>query len=295
MTAGPIFAALLAVGRSGFTPMNELQPLFYVFVGLITGNVTVVTVVVSITQLLLSRELNSPDELRARMEGTIDYRERVEDTAGRVAPIRPLQFLRLLVENSRTEAQRLGGLAVSETGGEVADEIDSIAAEVTERADDVDGLLQESGVSTFDVLSVTLTTNYAGEINALRRIKSQRGDRLPERVERSIDDLVHSIQRIDIARQYFKVVSLEEELAVLSRLLVSLGLPSVIVVAAGPFSFTATRGASVSPSALVVPVSAMIAVGLLPLIVLLAFSLRIATVSQRTAATVPFTTPTQEK
>ena len=43
----------------------------------------------------------------------------------------------------------------------------------------------------------------------------------------------------------------------------------------------------------VLPVS--LVVGLLPLVLLFSFILRIATVSERTAATIPFTTPEQEK
>ena len=39
----------------------------------------------------------------------------------------------------------------------------------------------------------------------------------------------------------------------------------------------------------------IITIGLLPISLLFAFILRIATVSQRTAATLPFTTPRQEK
>lgn len=107
-----VIAAFFAVaGLLGWFPMRRIQPTYYVFSALISGNLTLVTVVVSINQLLLSRELKSPGELESQMENVIEYRKEVEDAAGEIAPVRPMGFLRLLFENTRREAQRTGGLA----------------------------------------------------------------------------------------------------------------------------------------------------------------------------------------
>lgn len=110
LTAAGVFLLLSAVTVSKLAPLEDLQPLFYVLGGLIGGNLTVITVVVSINQLLLSRELQAPPDLQSQIEGIIEYRSDVEDAAGQVAPVEPLGFLRLLFENTRGEAQRLGGL-----------------------------------------------------------------------------------------------------------------------------------------------------------------------------------------
>lgn len=48
-------------------PLVNAQALFYAYSGLIAGNLMLVTVVVSINQLLLSRELQTPGELRNQM------------------------------------------------------------------------------------------------------------------------------------------------------------------------------------------------------------------------------------
>lgn len=159
----------------------------------------------------------------------------------------------------------------------------------------MDELFQTSDASTFTVLSATLTTNYAREIHHLRQIRDQFGGRLPERVFGSINDLIDRLQDIDIARQYFKTLYLQEELSVLSRLRFYVGLPSVGLVAVGLYMLTASNGASVPRPDLAIIVPAITTIGLLPLIVLFAFVLRLATVTQRTAATLPFTTPSQEK
>lgn len=295
ITVAVLFVFLAAASRSRFAPWETSQPLFYIFVGLISGNITVITVVVSISQLLLSKELKTPDELRSQVNSATKYRNNVRETVGRVPPVRPLEFLRLLFETTRQDAQRLGGLTMSEMGVPVYEEIDQVVTEITTRADRVDRVLRGPGSTTINVLSVTLTTNYAEEIRRLRQIQLESDDRLPANVDEAIDGLVGHLEDIDIARQYFKTIYLQEELAVLSRQLFYVGLPAVTIVASGLFLFTASSGGSVSRPVLTVLVPAIVAIGFAPLAVLFAFVLRIATVSQRTAAMLPFTTPAQER
>jgi hypothetical protein len=294
LTTLAIFAFVLAVSASPYSPLEDQQPIFYAFSSLISGNLTIVTVVVSINQLLLSRELRTPSELETEIEGMVDYRRKIEDAAGQVAPVEPLGFLRLIFETARQQAQQLGGLAVTETDERVAEDVDRVVTKLTQKFDRIDTLLQSRNVGTFQVLATTLGTNYAREINKLRRIKSGHGDQLPADVEDSIDDLVHHLQDIDVARQYLKSIYLQQELASLSRLLFYTGLPSVTVVAAALLLFTAPGQAHLPEPVVTLLVPAVVTVGLFPLTVLFAYILRTATVARRTAAVIPFTVPTQE-
>lgn len=294
ITAGLLLAFILGVSMSDFTPLSSYQPLFYVFGGLISGNLTLITVIVSINQLLLSRELRTPNELRSEIDGMIEYRSDIEDAAGEIAPVEPLGFLRLVVETNRQQAQQLGGVSVSETDESIAEDIDRVVRKITEQADRVDGLLQERDVGTFQVLSTTLDTNYAREINRLRRIKHRYGDELPTDVSQSIDELVDLLQDIDIGRQYLKSIYLQQELASLSRLLFYTGLPSVVIVATSLFVFTASNETALSDSVMTVLIPVVMTIGLFPLTVLFSFILRTATVARRTTAIIPFTAPAQE-
>lgn len=142
-------------------PLTDLQALFYVHSGLIAGNLTLITVVVSIDQLLLSRELQTPGELQDQIESVIEFHEDVEDATGEIAPVEPLGFLRLLVEGTREESQRLGGLSRDGVVGDGDEEIRDLVSEITRQMDEVDALLTQSDTGTFGVLSVLLETNYA--------------------------------------------------------------------------------------------------------------------------------------
>jgi len=290
-----VFAAFVALSVAGLAPYANKQPLYYAFSGLLSGNLTLITVVVAINQLLLSREFNTPGELESQMEGVVEYRSEVESITGRVAPVEPPGFLRLLVESTREQAQNLGGISVNEASDDVRDELDSIVSDVTAQADDVDRLLTESEQSTFKALATTLTTNYAPQIRRLHRIEHRRGDELPDDVADAIDGLVQRLKDVDVARQYFKTIYLQEELATLSRYLFYVGLVSVPVVVSGLLLLTDASGASVPTRYLPVLVPGMLTVGLTPLALLFAFIVRVATVTQRTVSTIPFTTSSQER
>lgn len=276
-------------------PLFDLQALFYVYSGLITGNFTLITVVVSINQLLLSRELQTPGELRTQIENVIEYRRDVEGAADEIAPVQPLGFLRLLVEATREQAQRLGGFSRNDTVQAGGDELASEASRLTEQIDQIDTLLRESETGTINVLLTLLRTNYAQEINRLRIIKERFEEELSPPVHDSIDEVIDRLQEIDVARQYFKAIYFQQELASLSRILLYVGLPAVAIATATLLVLTlpASEPEAIRHVDVLLPVS--LAVGFLPLSILCSYILRTATVTNLTAATLPFTTPEQEQ
>ncbi len=298
VAAGPFVAVVVAVATleaAGLVPLRSLQPTYYLFSGFIGGNLTLITVVVSINQLLLSRELQSPGELQDRIENVTGYRRDVEDAAGEVAPVQPLGFLRLLVEVARREAQRAGGFAAGEVPADVREDLDEVVEELTGNFDDIDALLQQSRVGTFHVLSATLTTNYAEPIKRIRKLRAAHDEDLPVDLQAALGELTDRLRQIDVARQYFKSVYLQEELSALSRILLYGGIPAEAMAAFVLLTYTAAGGAALPREALLAVIPLAVALAFLPLFLLASFVLRIATVTQRTVAVLPFTTPGQER
>lgn len=289
-----VTATVAVAERAGWVPLANVPPVYYVFSGFVTGNLTLITVVVSINQLLLSREFKSPGELEGQIENVVEYREAVEDHAGEVAPVEPLGFLELLFENTRREARRIGDAAFGTVGEEVREEIDDVVAELLADVDEVMALLDASDAGTFEVLSATLETNYAREINRIQRVTATHGDDLPTSVADPLDRLVTHLRNVDVARQYFKSLFLQQELSSLSRVLLYAGLPAETYSVLVLLGLTAgTESGLLGPTPLVVIVG--VAVGFLPLCLLFSYILRVATVTRRTVATIPFTTPEQEQ
>lgn len=287
-----IFGSLFALNA---VPLLDVQALFYVFSGLIAGNLTLITVVVSINQLLLSRQIQTPGELRTQIQNVIEYRRDVEEATDEIAPVQPQGFLRLLAEATREEAQRLGGLARDGAVDDGEDEIEAEVTELTERMDLLDSLLRESDEDTITVLSLLLETNYAQEINRLRRLEEEYREGLADSAHETIDDIIDRLQEIDVARQYFKSIYLQQELSSLSRLLLYIGLPAVATAVGSLLFLTvpADEPGALSYPAVFLPVS--LTIGFSPLVILCSYILRMATVTNLTAATLPFTTPEQER
>ncbi|SEV95055.1 hypothetical protein [Natrinema salifodinae] len=284
----------MALSLGGVAPLTDLQSLFYAFSGLISGNFTLITVVVSINQLLLSRELKSPGELESDIEETVDYRQEIESVANRTAPAEPSGFLRLVVESARRDAQRLGGIATTTAPADAGDEIDEIVSDLTDEFDRIDRLVQESDSGIFNTLSTMLETNFAHEIRRLDEVRRTNGDALSAEADAAIDDLLDRLRELDIARQYFKSVYLQVELSRLSRYLFYAGIPAVGVALGALFVLTGLSGPPLGRSVRAVVFPAAVAVGTFPLALLFSYILRTATVTERTAAITPFTTPEQE-
>lgn len=99
----------------------------YLFSSIFTGNITLITIVISINQLLLGRELKAPGETADQIDNIVEHRQDIENSADQLAPIDPSKFLHLLFENTRREAERLGDFTTGEMSDSVTDEIDRLS------------------------------------------------------------------------------------------------------------------------------------------------------------------------
>jgi hypothetical protein len=298
MTAVLLVAALtffLGVEALGGFPTSARQPLFYLFSALTGGNFTLITIIVSINQLVVSRQLGTPGELREQIEETNEYRKSVLQTIpeDHVAPVTPTQFLHLLLSATRRSIGRLDR-EVEGDAGEASELLDELITDLAEHINHVDELLQESDTGVFNALSATLTTNYSQHIYRARELQSDYEDVLSEAEHDALDDLVLLLQQIDVARQYLKTLYMQDELSRLSRRLLIVGMPAVFVCIAMLQLFSASADAIVSPATVSTLAPVAVTVALAPLAVVFSYVLRISAVAQRTVAITPFTTASQE-
>ena len=296
--AGGLLAILLAVYTTleliGFTAVQEFSALSSAFGALVSGNLTLITVVLSINQLVLSQALGGIGGLESNVENVSDYRERIRrETAKEVAPEEPDAFLELLLNSIRSEANRLRQATASEPG-DLRDDVETVTERLVDHVDHVLELLDRPNTGVFSALASTLSTNYARELNALRRIEVRYEGELPSDATDALEDVTRRIKDVDIVRQYFKTMYIQEELSRLSRALLYVGVPSVLSGLGLLQMFVATDAGAFDPILLSVFVPVFVTIGAAPLAVLFAFVLRLSTVAERTVAVTPFTTPTQE-
>jgi len=269
-------------------------PLFHMASAIVGGNFTLITIVISITQLVVSQQLSAPGELRAEIEGTVEYRDAsIELLEEDTAPVTAPAFLERLhggVLNSIDDLRD----GVTDRDPEVASALDDLLDGMDTQIEKTNRLLQDRDSDIFDALVVTLDTNYSVDIQRVWGFLGAHGETLDDRTASSLSSLVTRLEQIDIARQYLKTLYIQEELSRLSRALLYVGVPSVLSGLGLLQMFVATDAGAFDPILLSVFVPVFVTIGAAPLAVLFAFVLRLSTVAERTVAVTPFTTPTQE-
>jgi len=251
---------------------------------LIGATITGVTLVLTLNQLVLSQELGAVGDQRERMEGAMEFRDDVADVLGdSVSPAEPSAFLRALVDHAGDRAR-----AVRDAVDEPDDDLETLLDSTEENADEVSEGLSDATFGEFDVLSAALDFNYSWKLYAARRALAERDGDDPA-VE-PLEELVEALRLFGPAREHFKTLYFQSELIALSRAVLAVALPSLVVnVAALLFvDLPKLSGSFLGVPVNVLAASAVVAVAVAPFVVLLSYVLRIATVTGRTLSIGPF-------
>jgi hypothetical protein len=284
---GVVFVSIVAVGVVHPTPARTLlargDPVETLYQALVTATVTGVTLVLTLSQLILSQELGAVGDQRDRMRGSLSFRRDAESVLdASVSPAAPSAFLRGLVDATRERADRLRA-AVAD-GSPAADYADDVAG----NAEDVAGQLEGAQFGEFDVVWAALNYDYSWKLYAGRRLLEEGG--LSDAAESAVSDLLDALELFGPAREHFKTLYFQWELSNLSRTLLFVAVPALVtavctLVFFDPRDFT---GATFGVSNALVLLAATTTVSLSPFTVLLAYILRIVTVTKRTLSIGPF-------
>ncbi len=284
-------ALLIEVGAVYVGPGSNLSTALSS--GLLSGLLALITVVLSINQLILSRVFGSAGQLSDQLEGTLEYRRGVEEIAGvDVSPNEPSAFLGLLGEtlNRRVEDFRRGveGTVVD---FDAADDVEVYAAAVTEYADHLSTATDLD--DTYKVLLITLGTDYANHLDTTRKLQSRYGEDLSGETNEALDDVLELLKAVATMRQLYKTLTLQQELARLSRHLIYTGVPAILVTYFLSQTYTAAPELSTAIDPAYLPIVVAVATGvmLLPLALLVVVLLRVATVSLYTISVGTFIPP----
>jgi len=251
---------------------------------LVGATVTGVTLVLTLNQLVLSQELGAVGDQRERMDGAMSFREDVAGVLGEaVSPAEPSAFLRALVDRA---GDRAG--AVREAVGTPDEDLRTLLDSTEENADRVSAGLADATFGEFDVLSAALDFNYSWKLYAARRALARLDGDDP--AVDPLEGLIEALELFGPAREHFKTLYFQAELIALSRAVLAVALPSLVVnVAALLFvDLPELPGAVLGLPVGVLAVSAVVAVAVAPFVVLLSYVLRIATVTGRTLSIGPF-------
>lgn len=264
---------------------SSVTPLYYVFSALVGGNLNLLTIVLSINQLVLTRELKSPRKFRGEIAGIRELREDVEAVSGRTsAPLTPAAFARELVD---AMAETVDALRDATDRDAVAAFADDLAAAV----DSVGTALDREMAATDDVVIALLGIDVTALHHRADRLRSREALSAADR--ELLDRLATQLELLVVTREHYKQLFTRESLSNMSRVLLYVGVPAEVAMLLVLVRFVGLFGATpAAPPTVLVYTAA--AVGLAPLAVVFAYVLRAATIARRTATTTQFTTSAEE-
>lgn len=282
------FGILLALGWSGVLPMASPSANNSLFASANTGLFTLVTITISINQLILSRILGTPEQIRTRMDSVETFRGRLDemDPERAISPIEPPQFLRFVVTVLRNRARALD--AAFEEGNydpHVGERVGELVGSVAELSERVVGKIDREAekARTKDMyasLAPVLNNNYSQHIHTVRFLRATLADELSESEDRALTELEAVLEQVNLTRHYFKTLYTHEELATLTQAMLVTGVPALFISSLAVLAFG--QGVSLGETANVFLVSFTFTVSTIPLLILFSFVLRLTTVAMRT-------------
>lgn len=267
---GIVFGTLVGVGylyppaENAIRTSDSVDTLFQ---GLLTATITIVTLVLTINQLVLSQELGAVKDQRERMVGAMEFRNDVADVVQTpVSPSRPAQFLRALIDMSGEHAEELRNSIPNAADEELRSEIEDITDSLIGNADRASKGLDGARFGEFDVISSALDFNYSWKIFAARRIHERYRDELDETGTEALEQLIEVLQLFGPAREHFKTLYFQWDLINLSRRILVASIPSLLVAGGMVIFFNdATYSVVIfDVETLVVAIAAAVTISLVP-------------------------------
>jgi hypothetical protein len=287
-----VFVAFVLIGSTGGLAENlgsgdTKASIFSTMLGaIITGT----TLVVTISQLVISQENGPLGDQHGRMSETMDFREFVSEMRDEPTPADPSAFLRVLVEETERRAKALRD-SVSGSGNEdLRGEVDEFTDSLTGNADAVTEKLDGATFGTFDVVFGALDFNYGWKIFQVERLREEYADDIDEETDELFSELHTALSMFGPAREHVKTLYFQWVLIDLSQLILYVSVPS-LVVTGGMLGFLGTGpipGTTLGFQNVLLVVGAAFTVSLLPFLLLVAYIARIATIAKRTLAIGPF-------
>lgn len=274
-------------GLFGLATVTTPTRVMWYLNGTVNGLLTLIPIAVGVNQIILSHEFGSIRDLYQRREDVTEYRERIGQRTGRtLSSAHASTFFGTLLGTVSDTARSLQQRDGSAGSKEVSDEIEAVASSIYDRADTRKEQLDAGDQTMFRTLVVMLDYDNSRDFDEVRRLRETVGD------SGDTTELLRQIEKlfidIDAGRQFLKTVVVERQLARLSRLLIYTGIPALAFAVLGIFTYRDVVGVTVPHGLLVILAGALIVATLVPLVVLGAYILRVATIARRTAAFGPF-------
>ncbi|ADJ14818.1 hypothetical protein [Halalkalicoccus jeotgali] len=261
----------------------------YMFSTMISAIVTGTTLVVTISQIVISQENGPLGDQRTRMSNTMDYREYTEEMIGSPAPADPSAFLRQIIGATERRARLLRDSIAGNDDEQLRAEVDDFTESLIENAEEVRDELEGGSFGSFDVLNAALNYNYGIKIFQVERIANDHPEDLTDEDMSILDDLKSTLSMFGPAREHIKTLYFQWALMDLSQMILYTSVPALLVAGSmlGFFDGLSLPNTTFGVSNTILIVGAAFTVTLIPFLLLISYIARVATAAKRTLAIGP--------
>lgn len=284
------FIALVSILEPPLIPQlqsgNAIETLFTTMLSAVA---LVTTLTVTIGQVVLSQENGPLGDQRMRMSNAMDVRSYVGEIIGKPSPADPSTFLRELVIACEERARDLQDTTTGASDQQLKDDVDELADSIIKNAETVKDQLTGLSFGTFDVISAVLGFNYGRKIYEIEQFTAEHADALDEAERGDLDELKTALSMFAPAREHVKTLYYQWELINLSRRILYLSIPAllvagVMVAVVEPASFT---GSTLGVDNILWIIAGAFTFTLLPFFLLVSYIFRLITIAQQTLAVEP--------
>ena len=282
-----VFVSVLALNAIDVIAFENPDSVTRMASGMIAGTFSLVTLVVSINQLILSQEFSPAGSYRDRLSGVMEFRRDIEERTGvSAAPVNPTQTLSVLAASVGRRADELTEAVAEHPDEEYRRHVERYVARLKDDTERIDGRLRRSGNEPFDALSVSVDYDDAWHLSGARALRNDAPESTDD-LSAAFENLIETLRLFGVAQEHFKTVYLQRELTRFSQLTIYCGIPSVLSAVAIALLYGDVGGATINVTNLPSVTAVLVTVVLLPLALLAVYILRTATLTRRTAATGP--------
>lgn len=291
-----VFAALMGVGQLWTFEMaglvKETPAVQTILDTLLSGMILLVSIVVSINSIVLSHDITSVRTQENRLEATMTFREsigRLTDTGEN--PTDPASFLSLM---SKVISERATALEASleDSDEEFTAEVQEYVTQITETADRVDTAFTDTVTGAeFGILWLGLELDTGEYMNRSQSLQASSDNMLSADTNERLDELIEAFELFTTGKEYFKTLYYSQEVSELSRTLLVVSLPAILINASAILAINAQAVPEfwvLGLPPILIFVAAIFTISLAPYVILTAYMLRLATVAKRTTAAGPF-------
>ena len=290
-----VFGAIMLIGTVWTFEMQrvltETPAVEMILNTLLSGIILLVSIVISINSIVLSHDITSVGTQEDRIQTVMEFRRDVgELTETGESPSDPASFLKLMGDVVEKQAEALADVA-TEIDEEPAEKIERYVDSVKDSVRRLDESVQDVSGAQFGVLWLGLEFDYGRHLDRSRTLKATYEENFTDPVEERFDELMHAFEIFAVGKEYFKTLYYSQEVSELSRTLLIISLPAILVNASAILAINAQLLPEVwifGLPPLLSFVATVFTISLAPYLVLTSYMLRLATVARRTISAGPF-------